>query len=613
MRIRDQIMRTAAGNPEVRNAVDSAERQLATTPIMPDDLKEAIILLEFVLKNPDKYSEVLQAALKDGIVDDSMMPKEFNQAFIISFLIALYEIQDRASQKMARGGIAHSARHLASLGRGGDTELAHVNPREAEMLKRMGGSGTVNPNTGLREYKFLGAIGKILKVVAPIALTLIPGIGTAVGGALTGGLLGEAGSAIVGGAALGAGSSALTGGNVAQGAILGGLGGGLGSVVGDTVNTALGTDMGAATQNLVGSGLVGGLSGVVTGKGFQEGATQGVLGGAIGNLANPAATGILGKGLSAAATMGGNALTAGYTPEQALTSAATAGLGSAAMTGLSAKPSDAVVNNVSQEGASSTPGLAWKPGDTFPQPVSVQSGVRGASDYTLTDSAPSVQSGVRGASDYTLTDAAPGITVGNGLQGVASTAPVAPVAPVAPSKSVLGGLGQYVLPAALAYSVLGSAPKEVQDAVPALSTSQQEYFNRPSITWNWNKLQQDAASSGQSLGQYMSRNWDKVSGGAYNNPTTVTAARGGALTEIANYARGSGSGRDDTINAKLSNGEYVMDAETVALLGDGSSEEGARRLDAMRNNIREHKGRSLAKGKISPNAKAPLSYLKGVK
>ena len=41
---------------------------------------------------------------------------------------------------------------LARQGRGGDTELAHVNPQEKAMLKSMGGSGGINPNTGLREY-----------------------------------------------------------------------------------------------------------------------------------------------------------------------------------------------------------------------------------------------------------------------------------------------------------------------------------------------------------------------------------------------------------------------------------------------------------------------------
>ena len=43
---------------------------------------------------------------------------------------------------------------LAQYGRDGDTMLAHINPEEAEMLKRMGGRGTINPKTGLLEYAF---------------------------------------------------------------------------------------------------------------------------------------------------------------------------------------------------------------------------------------------------------------------------------------------------------------------------------------------------------------------------------------------------------------------------------------------------------------------------
>jgi len=41
---------------------------------------------------------------------------------------------------------------IASKGINGDTELAHVNSREAAVLKAMGGSGTVNEVTGLRQY-----------------------------------------------------------------------------------------------------------------------------------------------------------------------------------------------------------------------------------------------------------------------------------------------------------------------------------------------------------------------------------------------------------------------------------------------------------------------------
>jgi hypothetical protein len=43
-------------------------------------------------------------------------------------------------------------KEISGHGINGDTELAHVNKREAAILKAMGGSGTVNSITGLREY-----------------------------------------------------------------------------------------------------------------------------------------------------------------------------------------------------------------------------------------------------------------------------------------------------------------------------------------------------------------------------------------------------------------------------------------------------------------------------
>lgn len=43
-------------------------------------------------------------------------------------------------------------RKIANMGRMGDTELAHVTPEEKRLLKAMGGSGTMNPRTGMPEY-----------------------------------------------------------------------------------------------------------------------------------------------------------------------------------------------------------------------------------------------------------------------------------------------------------------------------------------------------------------------------------------------------------------------------------------------------------------------------
>lgn len=47
---------------------------------------------------------------------------------------------------------AIAAHILARLGNHGDTMLAHINPMEALALKRMGGAGTINPRTGLRQF-----------------------------------------------------------------------------------------------------------------------------------------------------------------------------------------------------------------------------------------------------------------------------------------------------------------------------------------------------------------------------------------------------------------------------------------------------------------------------
>lgn len=44
------------------------------------------------------------------------------------------------------------AQFLQSQGRRGDSVLAHINPKEAALLKKMGGAETVNPVTGLPEY-----------------------------------------------------------------------------------------------------------------------------------------------------------------------------------------------------------------------------------------------------------------------------------------------------------------------------------------------------------------------------------------------------------------------------------------------------------------------------
>jgi hypothetical protein len=95
---------------------------------------------------------------------------------------------------------------------------------------------------------------------------------------------------------------------------------------------------------------------------------------------------------------------------------------------------------------------------------------------------------------------------------------------------------------------------------------------------------------------------------ADNRVQPKQAAQGGPLNAMRNLATGPGGGLDDRIPAMLSDGEYVFDAGTVADIGDGSTQAGARKLDAMRQNIRKHKRSAPAK-KVEPRARRPEQYL----
>jgi hypothetical protein len=84
-------------------------------------------------------------------------------------------------------------------------------------------------------------------------------------------------------------------------------------------------------------------------------------------------------------------------------------------------------------------------------------------------------------------------------------------------------------------------------------------------------------------------------------PEFITGATG-------HYVKGKGDGQSDDIPAMLADGEYVFDADTVASLGNGSSDAGAKLLDHFRESLREHK-RSAPTDKIPPKA-SPLQYMK---
>jgi len=74
-------------------------------------------------------------------------------------------IQEVSSNgKLSNKQILQAVERVAAAGRGGDELLAYLSPESVKLLKKMGGSGTINPATGLQEFKG-GFIGKIVDMV----------------------------------------------------------------------------------------------------------------------------------------------------------------------------------------------------------------------------------------------------------------------------------------------------------------------------------------------------------------------------------------------------------------------------------------------------------------
>lgn len=584
------------GNPAYQQAITQIEQKFADQPISSGDIDSLIKFLEAAVDHPEHYDKLRTAAIMDGKLDQDTLPPEFNPQIIISLLIALYGLRDRIEgkeqqpnqgmmqpqqrpmmpqpqqmmqppqqppQAMAQGGLAGAAQHIQAAGRGGDTMLAHINPREAAMLKNMGASGSINPRTGLREFGWNWK--SMISTILPAAIGVIaPTFGNYLGSAAGFGLgkAGQiAGTALAAGA-LGAGASALTGGNILKGGLQSGVLGGLNAGLGSEIGGAIGIKNPIAAS-AAGGALIGGGMSALTHDDIMKGALQGGIGGALSGagpqLANKFAQGSpnLGSGISTAARVGGNMLTAGYEPGQAATSGALAGLAKG-LWDKNQSPSDQAVQKTADENG----GQLAK--DTLGQTPPTTGSVPPAGDKSM---------------DWG--------TIGLlGLGGVAAA-------------SMLGG------------------SNKIQQAVatsPKLSTEQQQYMSKPLSTWDWDKMAVEAAKEGVDVATWTAMNWNDVSSGKYNvsQPAPVLKAQGG-LSKIAYLAQGSGSGRDDTIDARLSDGEYVIDAETVALLGDGSTKAGASKLDKMRSELRKQKGKKLAKGQFSTAAKSPLDYMRGAR
>lgn len=465
----------------------------------------------------------------------------------------------------AKGGLARAAEMARAGGRDDDSVLLHITPDELEYLRSQWGAPTRNPKTGLPEYGFVGKawkkIKKVVKAVAPYAgiiaavfmPALAPYIGTALGA--TGATAAAVGNAVISGAA-----GAVTGGG--KGALAGAVTGGLGSYAGK-IGSTVAPSMGAGAQNVIGNALVSGAGSSIQGKDFAGGALR-------GGLTAYAAPTIQN------ALRGGRDALASTTLGQKMGVTASPTIDDLQMQDVTAQriPTDATGApiDVSPEGQAAIAATTMEPPDVNGPPVAAPEVAQAGAPAT------GAQPAQQGLGDLAMKYLPVAMLAGSAMKG--KTPAAAPLPPeVRTPLQELPFNRQSQLPTMDDWYTYGMRPEQnfyADNAIPSFSPNEED------------PNKQGAARGGR-----------------------IHYSRG-ALASAGAYVRGGGSGRSDSIDAKLSDGEYVLTAEDVALLGDGSSDAGARRLDQWRQELRKHKGKALAKGKISPNAKSPMAYLRAI-
>lgn len=677
---KDNLIKLVAqklGPQQLQQMVDQVEQELGQDPdVTPEVLDQMINLFGQVAENPDTYASVVQEAVNADVLDQGDFPEQFDPVFVAIFLLALQELKQSKGQGFARGGLSSMAQKVQAEGRNSDTMLAHISPHEAVFLKRLGGSGTINPQTGLMEFglgkKFKKAFKKVAKVVVKVAKAVAPTVVGTMFGPVAGALTG---------AALGA-----TGGGGLKGALIGGVGGYLASP-GQTLTSTIGeniakipgiSSLGLSNQ-VLGAGVLGGASSAVLGgnpitgaltagltanyapqlaeqfgsklpdgmansmvSGANMAASTGgnpIMGAGTGALSNLAMSGLQGMGIEPSSTATGaeaymdpnapvNQMVTGtdlqmptYNPAtgtyETLPSYAspTAGID---FTGgnVSSAPADLMANFPTYSGGDATTGQGGTYSSSAPTVAPV--------DNSFSAQLAANQANLQANNPLVPTQAVAAPTAGGLTQAATTTAAGAPSVTGAPTAGFKwGDLGTMALLSSL---VAGKTPQQATDAImqdPALTEQQKQGMLRKLTNYKFDPGMTTFPEQGTSEWDRLMAQINQGIEQTYSNPTLTeepAMARGGrnarrqprgALSQMSRLSLGAGDGRSDSIDARLSDGEYVIDAETVALLGNGSTKAGAMMLDQMRQGIRKQKGKALAKGKFSPDAKSPLAYMKG--
>jgi hypothetical protein len=301
----------ARNDPAQAQAVRRAVREsIAELSLSPTEVSAVLDVLEYMSQNPDQYPELRQRLIDSGMMDPDDLPETYDAAYLGMAIMVLNEyqasrvegaqapmqmapeVENLGPMPMAEGGLANVAQYLASRGRNGDSMLAHITPAEAQLLKQAGGAGTINPETGLREFflkKLFKGVKKavksllknpIVRVVATVALATV---------------LGPAGIGVMSSAAAAATASAATtlgaGGNVKDALISAatsyfGAGGTIGGVnpvssIAKLASKIPGVTEGGKFAQGIGAGVtsaaLGKAAGMSTDEALRMGLQQGVM------------------------------------------------------------------------------------------------------------------------------------------------------------------------------------------------------------------------------------------------------------------------------------------------------------------------------------------------
>jgi hypothetical protein len=439
-----------------------------------------------------------------------------------------------------------AAQHLESKGRGRDKKLLHVSPRELQGLQAIAKAkgGSLTVNPETGLPE-AGFLEDILPMLAMGAATYFTA-GAAAPMLMSAGLGSTSAGILAGagaGALIGGGGAALTGGDVGKSALTGGIGGALSGAL----------------------GAYGGGAEATTGTGINPNAAVGV---------DPNA------GITQSTQVGTQAL------------------------------------NLNPQTGSVIDPLDMDPLDR----LTPQSGGAGIKPSTYINSTTPVQATTYGARDTAN-------SILNAQPQSYSMAPSAAPAPVTPDATankgffdgmstgtkVAGALGG----AALLSSMTGQDVPVTEEEKSKLRRISPDFRAQGPVQPNPYYSPVYAAGGGGIRDIMMAQ------GGAYDDEPMGddSGMAGGGITSLGSYSdggrmlRGPGDGMSDSIPAtigrkqpaRLADGEFVVPADVVSHLGNGSTDAGAKKLYAMMDKVRQARtGRKKQAPAINPNKTMPV-------